>query len=291
MDEMIKKNLIDSYQTNGGFIVHDCKMLKKIFEAYGIDPKISTDRKIFDLEATGHFFQAGVVKLFDKLDITKNDCVLSLGEGNGAPSRLLAKLTGCKITGIDVNPDQIVKAEECAALHGVQDKVVYYVQDAEELSLDKKDFTKAFCNEAACHWQEKEKAFRRINAHLRKGAKIGFNEWLRGTKGTLNDAYNSIPEFTPLYKKGIWFQEDLATYGKLLEGSGFQVLEMEECTDRIDIKIRAKLKSTRQQWGVYVDIMGKKAMEIGLNYYRGMLKTHYDFLKYGVIIAEKQKDL
>jgi len=100
-----KKKIIESYQVVGGFIVHDCEMLSKIFKAYGIDPKTSTHRKIFDLESLGHFFQTGSTKLFNKLGITKNDYVLSLGEGSGATSRLLAKLIGCKVTGIDINPE------------------------------------------------------------------------------------------------------------------------------------------------------------------------------------------
>jgi len=287
MDETIKKNLIDSYQADGGFIVHDSVMLEKIFAGYEIDPKTSVDRRIFDLEGISHFFQRGVTDLARELELTKDDYVLSLGEGSGAPSRLLAKMFGCRIVGVDINPDQIIKAEECAALHGVQDRVKYYEQNVEELNLKEKDFTKAYCNETSCHWQEKEKSFKRIYEHLKKGAKLGFNEWLRGDKGTLNDAYDSIPEFTPLYKKGIWFQEDLNTYRKLLEDSGFSVLKAEDCTDKVDIKIRAKVKAPWQEWGVYTDVMGKAAVQNGANYYKGMLKTHYNFLKYGVIIAEK----
>lgn len=288
MDNVIKKNLIDSYQVDGGFIVHNCKMLEKIFKAYGVDPKISTDRRIFDLEGITHFFQQGVIDLAKKLGITKNDYVISLGEGSGAPSRLLVKMIGCRIAGVDINPEQIIKAKECAVLHDVENKVEYYEQNVEELSLEKKDFTVAYCNETSCHWQEKEKAFKQINKHLKKGAKIGFNEWLKGNKGTLNDAYNLTPEFTPLYKKGIWFQEDLGTYKKLLTQTGFKILEISDCTDKIDVRIRARLKVSRDDLGAYVAIMGDKALEIGLNYYNGMLRTHYDFLKYGVIIAEKQ---
>lgn len=287
MNQEIKKNIIDSFQVDGGFIVYNREMLEKIFKAYGIDPKTSTDRRIFDLEGIVHFFQDGVIKLFKKIGITKDDYVLSLGEGSGAPSRLLAKLIGCRIVGIDVNPDQITKAKEISILHGIQDKVRYYEQNVEELSLDEKNFTKAYCNETSCHWQEKEKAFNRINSHLKKGAKIGFNEWLRGDKGTLSDAYNLIPKFSPLYKEKIWFQEDLNTYKKLLEQSGFKVLEMEDCTGEVDIKIRAKLKASRHDWSTYVRVMGNEAMEIGLNYYEGMLLTHYDYLRYGIIIAKK----
>ncbi|MFA5272312.1 MAG: methyltransferase domain-containing protein [Candidatus Omnitrophota bacterium] len=286
MPRSVKTNIIASYQTSGGFIVHDCEMLKKIYRILGINPQRSLDNRIYELEGITHFFQRGVIALANKLDVTENDYVLSPGEGSGAPSRLLAKLFGCKIAGIDINPDQVNKAKELALLHGIQEKVKYYEQSANDFLLDKKDFTKAFVNETCVHWQKKEIAFRRIHQHLKKGAKIGFNLWLKGYEGTLDDAYKFIPEFRSLYKKGIWFQDDLDTYKRLLELNGFVLIEAYDCTDKIDVKIRARLAATKQ-WQTYEEIMGSYAKESGMNYYKGMLKTHYRFLRYGVIVAEK----
>jgi len=287
MRENIKINLIKSYQVDGGFIVHDCEMLRNIYNAYGVDPKISCDRRIFDIEGITHFFQIGVIDLAKKMNIGENDYVLNPGDGSGAPSRLLTKMFGCKVVGIDINPDQVNKARECALLHGVENNVEYFNQNVEDLDLDKKNFSKAFCNETSCHWEDKEKAFNNINKHLQKGALIGFNEWTKGNEGTLNDAYSLIPEFKNLYEKEIWFQESLDVYKILLESSGFKVIEMSDCTDKIDVRIKARVKASSYGWDEYKRVMGDHAVEIGLNYYRGILKTHYDFLKYAVIIAKK----
>ena len=224
--------------------------------------------------------------MFKKVGILKDDHVLSCGEGSGAPSRLLVKMTGCKVVGIDINPSQLIKARDCAVLHGIQDKVRYYEQNVEDFSLDKKDFTKAYFNETCGHWQDKAKAFSRIEAHLNSGAMIGFNVWLRGDKGTLNEAYASVAEFRSLYKPGIWFQDDLSTYQRLLEQAGFKISEIYDCTDTVDVRMRARLKA-RLQWDRYEAIMGREAKESAIRYYDGMIKTHGDFLKYGVIIAKK----
>ncbi len=286
MDSVIKENLIASYQVDGGFIVHNRQMLEGLYASLGIDPKSSLDWRIYDLEGLTHFFQHGVMALARKLAITSDDYVLSPGEGSGAPSRLIVKITGCRVAGIDINPDQIAKAKELADLHGIQDRVAYYQQSVEEMSLEKKDFTKAYCNETCGHWQDKTKAFRRINAHLIPGALLGINAWLKGEKGSLNDAYETVPEFRPLYKRQIWFQDDLETYRRLLEGSGFRIIEMYDCTDRIDIKMQARVRASLH-WERYGNVMGSAARESALRYYRGMLKTHYDYLKYGVVIAEK----
>lgn len=286
MDREVKNNLISSYQVDGGFIVHNFQMLEKIYAALGIDPKTSLDHRILELEGVAHFFQQGILALANKLEITSSDYILSLGDGTGGPSRLLVKMFGCKIVGIDINPSQVKKAKEFASLHGLQDRVEYYEQNVEELSLPKKDFTKAFCNESCGHWQDKNRAFKRIRLHLQPKAKIGFNAWIKGDRGDLNDAYEIIPEFKNLYKKGIWFQEDLNAYARLLKQAGFRVLDMHDCTDKIDIKMRARVRAG-QQWDNYEKVMGSNARESGVNYYKGMLNTHYDFLRYGVIIAEK----
>lgn len=286
MDKEIKKNLIESYQVDGGFIVHNRKMLTEIYKSLNISPDKSTDTRIFELEGITHFFQHGIVDLAHKLSITKDDYILSLGDGSGGPSRLLVKIFGCNIVGIDINPDQVAKAKDLANLHKVEDKAKYFEQNVEDLALEKRDFSKAFCNETTCHWQEKDKAFKAIYEHLKPGALLGFNEWLAGDKGTLNDAYNSRSEFRKLYKKDIWFQKDFNGYRQLLESVGFKILETSDCTDLIDIRMRARLKALKQ-WDLYEKVMGKEARESGIHYYTEMVETHYSFLKYGVIIAQK----
>lgn len=286
MNTAIKENLIASYQEDGGFIVHSPQMLEQLYTSLQIDPQTSLDWRIFDLEGISHFFQRGVSGLVKDLAIGKDDYVLSPGEGSGAPSRLIVKMTGCRVTGVDINPEQVKKARELAFLHGVQSNVDYYEQDIEELYLEKHDFSAAYCNETCTHWENKAKAFERIYAHLKNGARIGFNAWLSGDKGSLNDAYTLVPDFKPLYQNGIWFQDDFYTYKQLLQEAGFRVLRMRDCTDKVDIRMRARVKAS-MHWQRYEAVMGYQAKESAVRYYKGMLKTHYDFLRYGVIIAEK----
>ncbi len=286
-EKAFENRLVESYQVDGGFIVHDAAMLKRIYGSLGIDPRTSLDWRIYELEGLTHFFQREVASLAYKMGISSRDRVLNPGEGSGAPSRLLVRLFGCSVTGVDLNPEQIRKAREIALLHGVENKVTYYRGDVAHFSLPEKDFTKAFVNETCGHWQRKDAAFLCIHEHLLPGATVGFNIWLKGERGTLNEAYECVPEFRPLYKPGIWAQEDLGEYRRLLAEAGFKVLEHYDCTDKVDIKIRARLKAT-QQWDLYERALGKAARESGFRYYQGMLKTHYDFLKYGVIIARKE---
>ncbi|MGA1839986.1 MAG: SAM-dependent methyltransferase [bacterium] len=293
MDINTKRRLINSYQTkNHGFLVHDEEQLKKIYKAYNIDPH-SLDRRIFDIESLSHFSQKGVKELFNKLNIEREDNVLSVGEGNGAPSRLLAKLVDCKITGVDINQDQIEKAYACSKLHGVENNVEYFLQNAEELDLPEKDYNKAYFNETICHWENKKQAFARIYNHLKKDSKIGCNLWLRGNKGDLNDAYDKVPTFRGLYEPRIWFQLSLEEITKLFKSVGFKLVEKEDVTDDVDARMLAKfkaLKLARTSNPVnyeYMAAMGENMAILGENYYKGMLDTAHDYLRYGRLIMKK----
>lgn len=288
----ITKKIINSYQTESkGFIVHNAEQLKKIYTACGIDP-LSTDPRIFDLESLAHFFQKGVKELFDKLKIKKTDYVLTVGEGNGAPSRLLAKMVGCKITGVDVNPSQIEKARSCAIFEGVENNVEYFLQDSAELNLPCKNYDKAYFNETVGHWERKELAFQKIYEHLKDGAKIGLNLWIRGYKGDLNDAYDKVPSFRNLYKPRIWFQLTLDELIGILKSVGFELIEKEDVTSKVDSRMRKRLKAIKfaneHSAYKYTQIMGKEAGVIGQKYYEGMLDTHYNYLRYGRLIMKKK---
>lgn len=293
MDLDTQRRLIATYQTgNEGFTVHNAEQLENIYKAYGIDPH-SPDRRIFDIESLSHFGQIGVKELFKKLGIKKEDMVLSIGEGNAAPSRLLVKLVGCRVTGVDINPNQIEKAIACAKFQGVEDKVEYVLQNAEELDLPKKDYDHAYLNETICHWEKKEDAFGRLYDHLKKGAKLGCNLWLRGDKGDLNDAYDNLPGFRDIYEPYIWFQLTLEQIIKLFESVGFKLVEKKDMTDTIDARMDAKLRAiamarkSKPEMYKYLTAMGEHAAIVGEKYYRGMLDTNYHYLRYGRLIMEK----
>src|SRR5688500_5454180 len=83
--------VVKSYRPDGPFMVLRSAELQAIYKRYRLNPK-STMPSVFAVESLAHFFQDGVRALFDRLNLTKDSLVLSVGEGNGAPSRLLAKL-------------------------------------------------------------------------------------------------------------------------------------------------------------------------------------------------------
>jgi SAM-dependent methyltransferase len=278
LDAGLVERVIQSYRPDGPFIVLRAKELEAIYKAYRLDP-LTPEPAVFAVESLAHVLQDGMTALFDSLNLTHESVVLSVGEGNGAPSRLLAKLVGCRVVGVDVSPLQIENARETASLHGVERLVEYVQQNASHLDLGERRFDAAYLNETLCHWDDKLTALCRIRRHLKPGALLGINDWLKGTKGSLNEASDAVPGFRELYQPDIWRQLSLGEICRLLEEAGFTVLRAEELSDLTDRRLRRRLQALEKL------PQRSEPTRRAVHYYRVMIATHYDYLCYGRIVA------
>ena len=273
------ERIIRAYRPDGPFRVFPPRYLRKLYRDSGLDPR-TPHPWVFDAEAMSHFRQEGVARLFQELRLGRACRVLSLGEGNGAPSRLLAKLYGCRVTGVDVSPLQTANARACASLHGVERRVDYVQQDVHELDLGRRRFDRLYDNESAIHWRDKGAVLARARRFLKPRSLAGFNEWLLGDEGGLDDAWRLSPEFRRMYDRGIWFQLTLKGFCAVLRQAGYEVLRAEDLTDEVDETPRRRLAVLERLRGSLDD-----GSRLGIPYFRAMLKTHRRYLRYGRIIA------
>jgi ubiquinone/menaquinone biosynthesis C-methylase UbiE len=280
--QTVTEHIIKSFSENTGFIVFTAAELQRMNQAFGVDPK-STDRRVFDLESMSHHLQHEVIKLIKLMNITRDDSVLDAGCGNAAPTRLIAKTCGCRITGFDVNPDQIKKAEECNRLEGVDHLIRLYVKDVHNLDFREEMFDKIFHNETICHWMDKQTALAGLYRVLKPGGIMGFHDWSKGDKGDLNDARGDFPG---TYAEGVWFQNDIEETKKLLEEAGFIILRCEDTTDIVDRGLRARLKEL-QMSKLFLEATSEQYYYKTLRYFRVMIETHYDYLKYARFLCKK----
>lgn len=271
--------IIQSYRPDGPFMVLRAPELKSIYENYRLDPS-TTEPSLFAVESLAHVLQDGIRILFDSLKITKESIVLSVGEGNGAPSRLLTKLTGCRVVGVDISPLQVENAREVALLHGVAERLEYYRQDAAALDLGERRFDAAYCNETMCHWENKLAALRRMLDHMKPGALLGINDWLRGVKGSLNEAAREVAEFDGMYQPDVWRQLSLGELCRLVEEAGFTLVRTEDITEATDRAMKRRLLALERC------PQDEEPTRRGVHYYRVMLATHFDYLCYGRVIAK-----
>ncbi len=281
--DKITSSIIRSYSHNIGFPVYTADELERLYHAFGVDPR-SQDRRVFDTESMSHHLQHEVVKLLRMMEIAPGHVVLDAGCGNGAPTRLIAKMYGCRIVGFDINPVQIEKAKACDRLEGVEGLTERLVKDVHRIDFPAESFDKVFHNETICHWSDKKTARAGLQRVLKRGGVMGFHDWARGEKGGLNNAGGGFPG---TYAEGVWFQNTVAETRSLLEEAGFEVLLAEDTTDVVDRGMRARLRELEMS-RVYLKAASEEYFAKSIRYFKVMIETHYDFLKYGRFLCRKR---
>ncbi len=283
IEDKVVGNIIRSYSHNIGFPVYSAEELRRLYQAFGVDPG-SLDRRIFDTESMSHHLQHEVEKLLRMMEISPQHVVLDAGCGNGAPTRLIAKMFRCRIVGFDINPVQIEKAKACDRLEGVDGLTERLVKDVHGVDFSDESFDRIFHNETICHWSDKKTALAGLRRVLKKNGIMGFHDWTRGDKGDLTRAGGDFPG---TYADGVWFQNTIAETRALLEEAGFDVLLAEDTTDIVDRGLRARLREL-QMSRVYLKAAPEEYFSKSLRYFRVMIETHYDFLKYARFLCKKR---
>lgn len=268
-----------TYGPGGGSPAYDARRIKQLLQRYGLDTR-QAHPWVYDLEGLSHFRQAGILALFCALHIRREHRVLSLGEGHGAPSRLLAKTVGCRVTGVDILPRQVRTAREMARWAGLSGRLDYVRQDVQRLDLGARRFDRLYINETMCTWPDQVSALRHAARHLKPGALAGINEWLAGDEGDLDDAYRRLPSFRKVYEKSIWFQKDLKGLRRVFAEAGFEVLSARDVTAEVDAAMRRRLEALR----AYRRLLARDESQ-AIGYHEAMLKTHPRFLRYARLTA------
>ncbi|MBI5623143.1 MAG: class I SAM-dependent methyltransferase [Elusimicrobia bacterium] len=279
MRTRLRRALQRTYRLGGPWPVFGPRRLKELLGRYGLDPRQAHPR-VFDIESLSHFRQAGTLALFDALRIGKRHRVLSLGEGLGAPSRLLAKTVGCRVTGVDLLPRQVATARAMAAAAGLEGRLEYLCQDAHALDLGPRRFDRLYVCDSMAHWNDKASALRGASRWLKHGALAGCNDWLAGDEGDIEAAAKRMPSVRRAFERGILFQVDLKAEAGAFEGAGFEILSAQDVTAEVD-------ETTRRRLAVLEAFRPVLAADeaLGIAYFKVMLDLHFRFVRYGRVTA------
>jgi sterol 24-C-methyltransferase len=103
--------------------------------------------------------------------------VLDVGCGIGGPARHIARETKAKITGININPMQLVKAKEMTRRQGLGNLIDYVVGDFCKMEFKDETFDAVYAIEATCHAPKREDVFSEVFRVLKKGSYFVAYEW------------------------------------------------------------------------------------------------------------------
>ncbi|MBT6203171.1 MAG: methyltransferase domain-containing protein [Alphaproteobacteria bacterium] len=133
-----------------------------------------------EFHVRGH---AATSELLDKLEFDTDGHVLDVGSGLGGPSRRLAQMQGCSVTGIDLTLEYCDVAALFAERVGLADRVNYQQANALSMPFDDGSFDGAITQHVAMNIEERPGLYTEIARVLKSGAQFGLYDIFQGQGG------------------------------------------------------------------------------------------------------------
>jgi SAM-dependent methyltransferase len=183
-------------------------------ETYGVDIGQSS------------WMTAGELRRFiELLKIDESSNVLEVGSGSGGPALFLAKETGCKLTGVDVNEFGIKNANELANERGLSDRVEFKQIDASKpLPFENDSFDIVFSNDVMCHVPKRQSVLKEWHRVLRPGGQMLFTDAL------VISGIVSHKEIAKRSSIGLYFYPPPGENERMIREAGFEIVTVENLT-------------------------------------------------------------
>jgi SAM-dependent methyltransferase len=122
---------------------------------------------------TGHEYR----RFFQLLELTAADHVLDVGCGSGGPALILARETGCRVTGVDASEAGIRTGLALARQAGLDDQAYFRRADVREpLPFPDRSFDAIVCMDAMCHLPDRGRLLGEWCRVLRPGGRMLYTD-------------------------------------------------------------------------------------------------------------------
>lgn len=161
----------------------------------------------------------------DLLKIDESSIVLEVGSGSGGPALFLAKETGCRLTGVDVNEFGIKNANDLARERGLSERAAFKQIDASKpLPFANDSFDIVFSNDVMCHLPERQSVLKEWHRVLKPGGQMLFTDAL------VISGIVSHEEIAKRSSIGLYFYLPPGENERMIEKAGFSIVSVEDLT-------------------------------------------------------------
>lgn len=169
--------------------------------------------------------QTELDSMITKLKITNSSHVLEVGSGAGGTSVYIAKMIGCRVTGVDLNPHGIETGNSLANADGLSNLVNFHHADASKpLPFPDGSFDAVFSNDAMCHIPGRKNVLSDWRRLLKPGGLALFTDAMIVTGIVSSD------EFATRSSIGKYYFVPLGQNEQVIEAARLQVLEAIDTT-------------------------------------------------------------
>jgi SAM-dependent methyltransferase len=153
------------------------------------------------------------------------DRLIDIGSGIGGPSRYLAKLCGCRVSGVDLTPEFVAAASDLTRRTGLTGQVDFRQGSALELPFPDASFDLAWSQNVAMNIADRARWYAEVHRVLRPGGRFAFQDVVQGPAG---EAHFPVPwSDTP----ALSFLRTPEATRALLEAAGFTVRDWRDTSD------------------------------------------------------------
>lgn len=216
----VKQKLIDYYSV----LNHLCS-IGQVEKMY-IPPAIDLKKSII---ANQNLFEK---RMAHDLHIKKGDRGLDIGCGRGRIASHVATLTGAKVTGMNIDTNQLESARRFAEAKGLSNQCEFRVGDLNEIPFPFEDNSLDFIYQVQVFSLSRDlgKLFKELYRMLKPGARLACLDWVHFDKYNPEDAHHAdlMRRIKPLI--GAIGTPSDREYVELMRQAGFKILLSEEAS-------------------------------------------------------------
>jgi ubiquinone/menaquinone biosynthesis C-methylase UbiE len=180
--------------------------------------------------------RAATIDLARLLGLNGREWVLDIGCGIGGPSRYLAKVFDCRVTGLDLTPEFCRVATMLAKRTGLAEKVDYRQGDALAMPFAAESYDVVWSQSVAMNIADRDRFYAEVRRVMKRGARYAFSDVVSGPGGP--------PHFPVPWARdtAISFLLTAEATRHKLEAAGFQLRVFEDLTGDALVRAQARLK-------------------------------------------------
>lgn len=179
------------------------------------------------------------------LGLAAESHVLEVGCGSGGPALFLARLTGCRVTGIDVNEHGIAQANRLAREQSLAGQAHFQQADAgQPLPFSDEAFDAVICIDAINHLPDRLAVLREWRRVLKPGGRLLFTDPVTVT-GLLSNEEIALRSAI-----GYFLFAPLSEDARLLQQAGFTLERQEDTTANVALISGNRVRARQPPRGV-----------------------------------------